>query len=171
MSETPSGSIEVPPYPQNAQLCFSSLRRGGDGEGSMGVGGAVICPEGYEWCIKETVDNMGESMDATKRFSCGNYPGLNMYFGDTWDEESKLCTYRKCGRQEECAGHKVDTDPASTSYMTDGDLTYTRNRYCCNTKPGFRGVPCNAGVGSFESGQIRMALLLVLITITLLLIH
>eukprot|EP00520_Triparma_pacifica_P002840 CAMPEP_0118664154 /NCGR_PEP_ID=MMETSP0785-20121206/17840_1 /TAXON_ID=91992 /ORGANISM="Bolidomonas pacifica, Strain CCMP 1866" /LENGTH=100 /DNA_ID=CAMNT_0006557999 /DNA_START=363 /DNA_END=663 /DNA_ORIENTATION=- len=98
---------------------------------------------------------MGESMDATKRFSCGNYPGLNMYFGDTWDEESKLCTYRKCGRQEECAGHKVDTDPASTSYMTDGDLTIQGIDTVVILSPasvGFRATPGSEALNPGKSG-------------------
>ena len=51
--QTEPGQLDTSSYPQNAQICYSSMRRGGDGQGSRGVGGIVICPEGYSWCMKE----------------------------------------------------------------------------------------------------------------------
>jgi len=64
-------------YPQTAQLCFSSHRRGGDGTGTDGVGGITICPEGYNFCIKEVIE------DATEG-ECGKYKH-NKVSGMGWD--------------------------------------------------------------------------------------
>ncbi|GMI06616.1 hypothetical protein TrRE_jg11669 [Triparma retinervis] len=79
MAQVASGSIDTPAYPQDAQVCYSSLRRGGDGQGSRGVGGIVICPEGYDWCVKEVMGDVSEEV-------CGRYEGTTDYFGDTFDE-------------------------------------------------------------------------------------
>ena len=125
----------------------------------MGVGGIVICPEGYNWCIKETVSG---DLD-----QCGNYEGTTDYFGDTIEPNNNLCVYRKCARDEECSGHSSDNNPASTVDFGAND-DWTRERYCCQTKPGFRGAPCNDAVGRFGGGSPMLVLVMTVVIIILL---
>mmetsp|Transcript_3582 Transcript_3582/g.6753 ORF Transcript_3582/g.6753 Transcript_3582/m.6753 type:complete len:161 (-) Transcript_3582:36-518(-) len=126
----PPESIKGTTYPQNAQICYSSLRRGGDGEGSKGVGGAVICPEGFLYCVKEVMPEVSQEI-------CGKYQGTTDYFGDTFDSGENLCVYRKCAKI---------CEQKQTSFQV-GPEEYTRQTYCCTNKPGFRGEPCNAAMG------------------------
>ena len=120
----------------------------------------MICPEGYDWCVKEVMGDVSEEV-------CGRYEGTTDYFGDTFDEAYMLCMYRKCARQEECSGHTSDNNPAST---VDFGAYGKRERFCCQEKPGFRGRPCNDGVGRFGAGS-PVAVLVMAAVITIYLMH
>ncbi len=158
MSKLDSGSN----YPSDAQVCYHSLRRGGDGIGSEGLGGIVICPEGYNYCQKDVMDDVSQA-------ECGNYPFTKNYFGDTWDENQMACTYRKCAR--ECVEGSVcfgpdcpDPNAEEGSGSVGGEAQRQREIYCCDAKPGWRGEPCNS-VGRVTVGGMPLAFLALVIVL------
>ena len=115
----------------------------------LGMGGIIICPESYSYCIKEVMSEVPEE-------KCGKYGYTSDYFSDTFDQLQMQCVARKCGK--ECI-------PNQASFGADG--RWTRQTFCCSDKPGFRGEPCNSGMGAFGGTGL---VLLVTVFVSVLLI-
>ncbi|GMI42361.1 hypothetical protein TeGR_g13222 [Tetraparma gracilis] len=155
--ETPAAKA----YPQTAQICFSSLRRGGDGIGSE-YGGIVICPEGYDFCVKEEVVPPVELGVQNIAEWCGSDPE---FFGDTFEDSEKKCILRKCGDMDDCDPARAQT----SKFYSDED---GRKRFCCGDKPGFRGSgvangACNDGHGRFGGSLATLVCLVCLVAFIL----
>ena len=136
-------------YPNNAQLCHSSYRRGGDGASSNGIGGAIVCPEDQGWCVKEVMSEVPQE-------KCGNYGYTSDYFGDTFDGVAMSCVLRKCNKT--CVEQQYTFGP-------EPDTVWTRQTFCCNKKPGFKGNPCNSATRNGMGGGMFLLALIVAIII------
>ena len=116
---------------------------------SLGMGGIIICPESYNYCIKEVMSEVPEE-------KCGNYGYTSDYFSDTFDQMQLQCVSRKCGK--ECT-------PNQASFGADG--RWTRETFCCDAKPGIRGEPCNSVGGVYGGGMGMVLVVSILVSVLL----
>ena len=140
-------------YPQEALQCFASSAIQSQKDG------AIICPIGTEFCIKEVIN-------ATSRADCGTIEGSKYLGRDVWDRKLAQCVYRKCSTKcptveedrQRIFGGDEEIASSSSSLKLLGQLpkpVFNRTSYCCDSNL------CNQATDKRVIGYLLLALLLV----------